>query len=125
MNAVAEAYFFDTYAIIEILKANPLYAKYSNVKAIITILNLIELHYKLLRDFNEKLADELMSEYSKYLVDIDNNIIKEANEFKLINKGKKLSMPDAVGYATALRYGVKFLTGDRAFKDLKNVEFVK
>jgi len=125
MNEVAEIYFFDTYAIIEILKANPLYVKYKNVKAIITILNLIELHYKLLRDFNEKLADELMNEYSKYVVDIDNDIIKEANDFKLLNKGKKLSMPDVVGYATALRYGVKFLTGDKEFKDLRNVEFVK
>ncbi len=120
-----EAYFFDTYAIIEILKANPLYLKYKNSKVIITVLNLIELHYKLLRDFSEKLADEILSEYSKCTVTIDNAIIKEANEFKLINREKRLSMPDVVGYATALRYGVKFLTGDKQFKGLRNVEFVK
>jgi len=122
---MTEAYFFDTYAIIEILKANPLYLKYKNYKVIMTILNLIELHYKLLRDFNAKLADKMMDKYLKCVVNIDNAIIKEASEFKLINKAKRLSMSDVVGYTTASRYGVKFLTGDKQFKGLNNVEFVK
>ena len=34
-------------------------------------------------------------------------------------------MTDCVGYVVAKRVGVKFLTGDREFKDMPNVEFVK
>ena len=34
-------------------------------------------------------------------------------------------MVDCIGYMTAKRLGVKFLTGDREFEGMDNVEFVK
>ena len=120
-----EAYFFDTYAIIEIMKGNPNYAKYNHSKIIITVFNLVELHYKLLRDFNRKIAKKVVNEYKHHVVDIDIDSIFEANEFKLMHKKKRLSAPDCIGYAVALKYGVKFLTGDKEFSGIKNVEFVK
>ncbi len=52
------------------------------LKNIITIFNLVELHYKLLRDFNKQLADKILNEYSNYVVDVDIEIIKEAYEYK-------------------------------------------
>ena len=38
---------------------------------------------------------------------------------------KKLSTPDSFGYITAQKYGLKFLTGDKQFKGMNGVEFVK
>lgn len=122
---MSDAYFIDTYAIIEILKGNPAYSKYKYSKIIITIFNLVELHYKIIRDFNKQLAYKVLSDYSNFVIDVDIETIKEANEFKLLQKKKRISAPDAIGYITSQKYGVKFLTGDKQFKSLKGVEFVK
>ena len=118
-------YFFDTYAIIEILKGNPAYEKYKNKKIIVTIFNLVELHYKLLIDFNERLAKEILEKYSKFVVDVNLEIIEETNKLKLFYKKQRLSIPDVMGYITAKKLGIKFLTGDKEFADMENVEFVK
>lgn len=120
-----DAYFFDTYALVEILKGNPNYARFKNAKIVITIFNLVELHYKLLRDFNSKVAERLLNECASRVVEVDAETIREANEFKLLHKAKSLSFPDAIGYIIAQRYGLKFLTGDKQFRGLKGVEFVK
>lgn len=122
---MTESYFFDTYAIIEIMKANPAYARFKYAKIIITVFNLVELHYKLLRDFSSQLADQILHKYSDYVIDIDTETIKEANEFKLQHKQKRLSVPDAIGYITAQKYSIKFLTGDKQFKAMNGVEFVR
>ena len=114
-----------TYAIIEIMKGNPAYARFKYAKIIITVFNLVELHYKLLRDFSSQLADQALHKYSDYVIDIDTETIKEANEFKLQHKQKRLSVPDAMGYITAQKYGIKFLTGDKHFKNINEVEFVR
>ncbi|MBI2672950.1 PIN domain-containing protein [Candidatus Woesearchaeota archaeon] len=122
---MSDIYFFDTYAIIEIIKGNKNYEKFKDVRIIVTIFNLIELHYILLREFNKEIADIVLERYSNYVMGIDIDIIKSANEFKLVNKKKKLSVADSIGYTLALKKGIKFLTGDKEFKDIPNVEFVK
>ena len=40
-------------------------------------------------------------------------------------KHKNLSIPDSIGYITAKRLGIKFLTGDEDFRNFENVEFIK
>ena len=45
--------------------------------------------------------------------------------FKIKNIKRSLSYADCIGYIIALRYGIKFLTGDKEFETLENVEFVK
>ena len=120
-----DVYFFDTYAIIEIMKGNKNYSGLLNKKFIITIFNLVELHYKLLRDFNEKLADSILKKYSSHVTPISLEIIKDSNKFKLKNKHKNLSAPDATGYVTALKNNIKFVTGDEQFKNFDNVKFIK
>ena len=122
---MSEIYFFDTYAIIEILKGSKNYDRFLNAKFVITVFNLVELHYKLLRDFDEKIANSIMQKYSSYVVPISLDIIREANKFKLENKSKNISVPDAMGYVTALKNNIKFVTGDEQFGKFKNVEFVK
>ena len=120
-----DVYFFDTYAIVEIMKGNQNYSSFLNVKFIVTVFNLVELHYKLLRDFNEKFADSILEEYPKHAVPISLDIIKDANKFKLKNKNMNLSASDAIGYTTALKHNIKFVTGDKQFKNFENVEFIK
>ena len=57
-----------------------------------------------------------MREYSNYVTYVDIETIKDANEFKLLHKKKRISSPDAIGYITAEKCGIKFLTGDNHFK---------
>jgi|SRR3989344_1463716 len=119
-------FFFDTYAFFEIANDNLAYEPYTKDIAIITTkLNLMELHYGLLRTEGEENANIIYNEYSKFVVDFSDEDIKEANKFRLKNKKQDLSYIDCLGYIIACKKRVKFLTGDQKFKDLDNVEFVE
>jgi len=39
--------------------------------------------------------------------------------------GEKLSLVDALGYSYSRKLGIKFLTGDREFSGMENVEYDK
>lgn len=58
-------------------------------------------------------------------MDYDQNVIEGASRFKLQYKKRNLSMTDCIGYILAKKLGIKFLTGDKEFEDMENVEFVK
>ena len=118
-------YFFDTYALFEIIHKNKSYSNYLRVGIITTKLNLMELHYRLLMLYGKDIADKSYDRFVVFCVDIDDDLIKTANEFKLSNKKKDLSYVDCIGYIIAKTNNVKFLTGDREFENLENVEFVK
>lgn len=45
--------------------------------------------------------------------------------FRWEYKNRRISMADAIGFTLAAKLGVPFLTGDRQFEDLPNVEFVR
>lgn len=116
--------FFDTYALVEIAKGNPRYKKYLDVeKIVLAKLNLIELYYAILRDFNEIEAKKHYFFYRPFAKETTDDEIFEAMGFKLAHKG--LSYADCIGYMTAKHEREKFLTGDVAFKGLENVEFVR
>lgn len=120
-------YFFDTYALIAIIKGNSNYDKYSDKTVITTKLNLMELYSALLRDFNEKKAEHYYKFYAPSCIEIDDYIIKESVKlWHMLRKlRKKPSYIDCIGYVIAKRLGIKFLTGDNQFKTMSNVEFVK
>ncbi len=122
---MTDSYFFDSYAILEIIFGNENYTKYKDCKITTTKLNLMEIHYKLLRELDEYQANLFLEEYSKYVIDFDNKIIRDSSVFKLLYKERNLSMTDCIGYVISLRLGIKFLTGDKQFTDIENVEFVK
>jgi hypothetical protein len=119
------SFFFDSYAIFEIIKGNKNYKKYFNVKIITTKLNIFELYHGFLKDKNEELANISLEKYYPFVIDFDKEIIKEAANFKRKLNKRDLSMADCIGYFLSKRLGVKFLTGDEQFKDIENVEFVK
>ena len=122
---MTEEYFFDTYAIFEVVGGNQAYNKYLNKTIILTKLNIFELFHNALRDLSEEKANDLMEEYYPLVVDYDKRTIVEACKLKLQYKKRNLSMTDCVGYIVAKNLGIKFLTGDKEFENLENVEFVK
>ena len=118
-----ETYFFDTYALIEIISGNPKYEKYKGSGIITSIFNLAELNYILKKTMPKKKADEYTTDYEDFAADVELDDVVEAMDLK--TKFRKLSIPDAIGYAVAKRFDVKFLTGDSDFEGFDNVEFVK
>ena len=122
---VDETYFFDSYAVFEMLEGNPGYELYRRSLMILTKLNLFEIFYYLLRMGKEKEAFVILQKYDKFTADFDDKIIAQAAYMKYQHKQKKLSMTDCIGYVLAQQMDIKFLTGDKEFEHLENVEFVK
>ncbi len=120
-----EEFFFDSYAAIEIIKKNPSYEKYLDKKIRITFLNLIEIAYIIYLDRGQKDAEKVLNHFKEFVIEVPEIIIINALVFRAENKKKSLSYADCLGYEYAKHFGLLFLTGDDAFKNLPNVEFVK
>lgn len=118
-------YFFDSYAIIESIKGNLNYTKYFSENIIITIFNLAEIYWFSLNNYDESEAEKIYKKFSVSVSDIDDNTLKEAIKFRKQHKKKNLSYADCIGYIYALKNNLIFLTGDKEFEGMKNVEFVK
>ncbi len=117
--------FFDSYALYEIIEGNENYKQYTRNTAIVTTkLNLMELHYGLLRQYGKNQADRCYDELVRYTVDIGDDIIKMANEFRASLRKRNLSYVDCIGYIIARAMSINFLTGDMQFRDIDNVEYV-
>ena len=116
-------YFFDTYALVEIIKNNPSYVKYFEEIITTTRYNLIELYYSILRDFGEEKAKAGYLKFKDAAIEINDDIIYKAMQLKL--KNKKLSYVDCIGYISAVNKNLMFLTGDKEFQNMDDVEFVK
>ena len=122
---VTKQYFFDSYAVIEILKFNPNYLKYSNVNIVITTFNLVEICWSVLLDFGEEKMQEIYNRFKDCVYELDEPVIINAIKFRKKYKNRDLSYTDCIGYIFAKQNNLIFLTGDKEFKDLPNVEFVK
>ncbi len=124
-----KTYFFDTYALYELIRKNPAYARFTDASIVTGRLNVMELYYGLLIEHNEETAERYYAFFSSSSIDASDTLIKQAMKFKAVvrtkNTKSNLSYIDAIGYAAALQLGIKFLTGDKEFAHLDNVEFVK
>ncbi|MDP3728941.1 MAG: PIN domain-containing protein [bacterium] len=118
-------YFLDTYAMIEITKANESYEKYLTENLTTCALNLYEFFYSCLKDYGEEKAKELFYVFHSISLTISNEDIFLAAKLKMKYAKNKISYADALGYAMAINRNMRFLTGDKEFKDLEQVEFVK
>lgn len=119
-------YFFDSYAIIELILENKNYEKFKEEMISTSTLNLMEVYYFLLRTYNKQTADFWMRKLKFNL----SNIIKldvalKSSYFRFSNKKEKLSYVDCLGYILSGEMNLRFLTGDEKFKNKENVEFVK
>lgn len=121
-----KSFFFDTYALHEVVHENKNYTPYiKDITLATTKLNLMELHYVLLRTYGLEYANKAFDYFNKFCVEISDETIKEANEFRLKNYKRELSYADCLGYILAKQHNAKFLTGDNQFEDFENVEYVK
>ena len=119
------SYFLDTYALIEIIKGNTNYKNISNEKLYTSLFNLYELYYALLRDYNEEIAKKYFFQFKDLLLPMKDSYIFSASSFKLKNKKLNMSYADCLGYCMALGNNLKFVTGDKAFKDFVEVVYLK
>ena len=118
-------YFFDSYAIMELIKKNPDYERFKRFNLVTSVLNVGEIYAIFLREDGKKKADGWFRNWNFELLEITSDVIVKAVYFRYLNKGKNLSLTDVVGYILSLKHKLKFLTGDNQFKDMPNVEFVK
>ena len=108
------------------MNGNPNYDRYQKDIGIITTkLNLMELHYITLRINGKEEADKVFEEFLDFCADIDDEVIKQASELRFSLKKREVSYIDCIGYIIAKTKNIKFLTGDSAFEEMDNVEFVK
>src|SRR3989344_4725923 len=107
------------------MKVNENYLPYSNSRIVITSFILAELCYLSIMLYGNKKAYEYVDKYSGFVKGINKEIIKDAMNFRYTNIKKKMSIADCIGYILAKKLSIKFLTGDKEFKNLPNVEFVK
>jgi len=121
-------YFYDTYAILEYMSGNKRYSRYFEEDyGFLSVLNLMEIYYALLKEHGEEAADEGYSASSRFLCEFDDADIKGAMKLRLNlrNRGLNVSYADALGYQLSMKLKVKFLTGDLVFKEIENVEYVR
>ncbi len=123
-------YFFDTYALHEISQGGSGYSEYAkNVGIVTTQLNLMELYYGYVFRDDPETAEILFQRFRPFCVHLDDSTIKEAMheraKLKKGVKGSNFSYIDCIGYVIARKMRIKFLTGDREFECMENVEFVK
>lgn len=114
-------YFLDSYALIEYLKGNQKYKQYILDASISTSrFNLMELYYASLRDSNEETAEKDYETFAPAEVEIFERTLKNAMKKRLELQRRKLNVSyvDAIGYQYAVENKLKFVTGDRAFRDL-------
>ncbi|MFH0971561.1 MAG: PIN domain-containing protein [Candidatus Micrarchaeota archaeon] len=116
-------YFFDTYALVEILNGNRNYAPFALTEGTTGMLNLAELAVYLKKRMEPSKADEFLEKLSVSSAQMSLEDIKAASSLKL--KYRDLSLADAIGYCMAERMGLKFLTGDNDFEKMPNVEYIK
>ncbi len=69
-------YFADTYALIEIIKGNPNYERYSKEELSTNLLNLYELYYALLKDYSEEIAKAYFWCFLSNIIDIGYALFK-------------------------------------------------
>ena len=117
-------YFFDTSVLIEMIKGTPAFAELSEEEITTSILNLAELHYLLLRDFNKRTADYWRRKLEDAAFPVDSNLCFAAMELRLKHRARKLSFIDCLSYCTSQEHGRVFLTKDTGFRGFKNVRMM-
>ena len=118
-------YFFDTYAIIELIEGSLSYNKFQDFRIVTSVLNVGEVYTIFLRNDGKNKADEWFENCNFDLLEITPNVIVKAAYFRHVNRKKDISITDAVGYSLSLQRKLKFLTGNMQFEKMPNVEFVK
>lgn len=118
-------YFCDTYALVEIIRGNKFYQRYLSEELYTSILNMYELVYNLLKEYDEETVKDFFYGFMHLVIPIKDDYLFTSAKFKLKHAKANISYTDALGYSIAQTEGMKFLTGDKEFDKFEDVEFVK
>lgn len=114
----------DTYALVAIARGDNAFSKYLTDDFIIPDTTLAEFYWVLLRDFDERTANEWIDKLSAYSRQAEKPVLLEAIRFRHLHKKQDVSFFDSVGYVFARRNNCKFVTGDKEFKGMQGVDFI-
>lgn len=117
-------YFFDTYALIERQAGSPSYAAFAATPVFTHQYNLYEFIAAVMRHADEPRAREELRLMSPNPIEAEMADLFDAARFRSTHAAKRVSYVDALGYVLARKHGMRFLTGDKAFRGMENVEFV-
>ncbi len=120
-----EIKYLDTYVLCEIAKANTRFLTLLVNTSVINDLTLAEFYGVILREFNEQTAEYWKSKFVTYAKPVPLDILILAIKFRKEHTKHDVSFFDAVGYIFAKENGGIFVTGDKEFKGLSRVEFIK
>ena len=119
-------FFYDSYAIIAHFTGDKNYQSYFiEHSGVTSFYNAMEVYYAILKREGEKEAHLILQHLIPLIVYPDFNDIEPAMKFRLKHNKHKLSYADCLGYILASKHNVKFLTGDKEFASLPNVEFIR
>ncbi len=119
-------YFYDSYAVLAFVSGDGSYRRYfEKDDGVLTKLNLLEVYYRSLERHGRRAAAEILEAFSKFMIDFQLTDIENSMKLRLELKQKRLdlSYADALGYYLASKLKIRFLTGDKAFEGLDNVQF--
>jgi predicted nucleic acid-binding protein len=122
------SYFADSYALIEMLKGNENYRSFESERLITTEFNICEAGFAICRNYPTKASPVLKTVRKMVTLQAtreEDYCSGAARRKEASGQGKKLSTIDCVGYSVANRLNIPFLTGDREFADMDNVQFVR
>jgi predicted nucleic acid-binding protein len=118
-------FFYDTYSVLAYLSDSSGYAIYFEKNTgILTRLNLMEICHAILKRHGPKAAHQVLEACSAYEVEFSLSDVRSAMRLRHGLRNLELSYADALGYYISKKEGLKFLTGDRAFKELPGVEYL-
>jgi predicted nucleic acid-binding protein len=115
----------DTYALVEISKANSSYENILDENFVIPNPVIAEFYNILLREYNERTANYWLKLLKPYRGKIRLDVWIKAIKFKNKHKKEKLSFFDCIGYIFALENNMTFVTGDKQFSNKSQVLYIK
>ncbi len=115
----------DTYALMEIMNGNSKFAHYLNLNFVIADITLAEFYGVILREENEDAADLWFNKLQSFTQEVSLAILIKAVKFRYKNKDKNFSWVDAIGYIFSKENNYLFVTGDKEFENLDDVEYIR
>ena len=115
----------DAYALVEIAQANPAFTQLLNSDFVITEPTLAEFYGVLYRKAGKEHATYWLVRLEPWARSVPLSIMVKAAEFKVHNARRNVSFFDCAGYLYAQENGMRFVTGDKEFKDKDGVLFIK
>ena len=114
----------DTYALWEIQFENPKYVFLLNSQFVVTNWTLVEFYKTMSQQLGKETALFWYNKFKVYCDEVKIDMLIKAVDFQNDYKKENMSLFDCVGYIFSLENNFTFVTGDRAFKNKKNVLYI-